>query len=240
MSILQLNTTMRVMPREMRLMSERIFSLSSLPKGFFLTAGDFPMYSQKLGLGGFRLFEERFESFRSADPSRILITSEEGGRIVLDAAGEHAWFILPAAIDLLGELTARFGSGELTIVGAVDAAEFAIAADFSGRSGLTVTVSGNVLSAVPAQITGDVSKDDPLLWSVLQNGVEIDADLWWRIYHLAKQALATDSVVSRRHAGPMIDNEDGTVIGRKDNDDETDVSFLSSNISERMKEGARS
>jgi len=240
MTILQLNATMRVMPREMRLMSERILSLSSLPKGFFLTVGDLPMYSQKLGLGGFRLFEERFESFRSADPSRISITAEEGNRVVIDAAGEHAWFVLPAAIDLLGELTSRFGSGELTIAGAVDAAEFAIAADFGGRSGLSMTVADNVLTAVPAQVTGDVSKDDPLLWSVLQDGVEIDADLWWRIYHLAKQALATDSVVSRRHAGPMIVNEDGTVIGRRDNDDETDVSFLSSNISERMKESARS
>jgi hypothetical protein len=38
----------------------------------------------------------------------------------------------------------------------------------------------------------------------------------------------------------MIVNEDGTVIGRKDNDDETDVSFLASNLSERIKEGAGS
>jgi hypothetical protein len=240
MTILQLNAMMRVMPREMRLMSERILSLSSLPKGFFLTVGDFPMYSQKFGLGGFRLFEERFESFRSVDLSRISIASEDGNRVVLDTAGEHAWVVLPTAIDLLGELTARFGSAQLTVINLTDAAELAIAASFGGRSGLSVTVSGNVLTAVPAQITADVSEDDPLLWSLLQDGVEIDADLWWRIYHLAKQALATDSVVSRRHAGPMIVNEDGTVIGRKDNDDETDVSFLSSNISERMKEGARS
>lgn len=231
---------LRVMPREMRLMSERILSLSSLPKGFFLVVGDFPMYSQKLGLGGFRLFEERFESFRSADPARIAIAAEEGNRITLDAAGEHAWFVLHAAIDLLGELVVRFGSAELTAVNVTDPAELAIAASFAGRTGIAVTVEGTLLRALPAPVTGDVRKDDPVLWSLLEDGVDIEADLWWRVYHLAKQALATDSIVSRRHAGPMIVNEDGTVIGRKDNDDETDVTFLSSNISERMKESARS
>ncbi|CDN58342.1 Hypothetical protein RG1141_PA15100 (plasmid) [Neorhizobium galegae bv. officinalis bv. officinalis str. HAMBI 1141] len=240
MTSLHSSPSMRVMPREMRLMSERIFSLSSLPKGFFLTIGDIPMYSQKLGLGGFKLFEQRFESFKSAVPTRIAIASEAGNRLTLDACGEHAWFVLPTAIDLLGELAARFGSAELTVTGTMDVEELAVAARFGGRSGLSISVSGDVLKAVPAAVTGDVQKDDPLLWSLLESGAEIESDLWWRIYHLAKQALATDSVVSRRHAGPMIVNEDGTVIGRKDNDDETDVSFLSSSISERMKESARS
>ena len=148
--------------------------------------------------------------------------------------------MLPTAIDLLGELVARHGSAELTVGNVADADELAIAADLGGRSGLAVTVLGNLLRAKPAPVKGDVRADDPMLWALLAGGVEIEADLWWRIYHLAKRALATDSVVSRRHAGPMIVNEDGTVIGRKDNDDETDVSFLASNLSERIKEGAGS
>jgi len=231
---------LRIMPREMRLMSERILSLSSLPKGFFLSVGDFPMYSQRLGLGGFSLLEERFETFKSADPARIAIVAEEGNRLTLDAAGQHTWFVVPTAIDLLGELVARFGSAELSAVNLVDAQELAIAASFAGRSGLAVTVNGNVLKAVPAIVADDDRQDDPLLWSLLEDGVEISADVWWRIYHLAKRALATDSVVSRRHAGPMIVNEDGTVIGRKDNDDDTDVTFLAARISERERESARS
>ena len=234
------STTMRVMPREMRLMSERIFSLCSLPKGFFLAICDFPMYSQKRGLGGFDMLERRFGDFKSADPVRISVVSETGNLIALDVQGEHAWFALPSAIDLLGEIVSRHGSAELTIQNAADADELELAADFGGRSGLAITVLGNVLRARPAPVKGDVQEDDPLLWALLNEGVEIEADLWWRIYHLAKQALATDSVVSRRHAGPMIVNEDGTVIGRKDNDDETDVSFLASNLSERIKEGAAS
>jgi hypothetical protein len=240
MSVSSSSATLRVMPREMRLMSERIFSLSSLPKGFFLSIVDLPMYSQKCGLGGFALLERRFGGFKLADPTRIEIVREEANHITLSAHGEHAWFVLPTAIDLLGELTARHGFAELTVQNGTDADELAVAANYGRRSGLTVTVRGDVLRAEPAPITGDLPLDDPMLWSLLDKGVEIECDLWWRIYHLAKQALATDSVVSRRHAGPMIVNEDGTVIGRKDNDDETDVSFLSSNLSERIKVGAGS
>ena len=72
----------------------------------------------------------------------------------------------------------------------------------------------------------DLGRDEPLLWDLLQNGVSIDADLWWRVYAVAQKALAPDSVVSRRHAGPVIVNDDGSIIGRKDSDDETDLSFL--------------
>lgn len=228
------STILRVMPREMRLMSERIFSLSSLPKGFFLTVVDFPMYSQKLSLGGFQLLEECGESFKTANPSRLHIVAEETDRkIILDAAGEHAWFVLPSALDLLGEITTSFDEGQVTITNVRDLQEMAIAAAYGPRVGLVVTVDGNVLSARKAE----TAVVDETLQALLEEGAEIDAGLWWGVYHHAKQALATDSLVSRRHAGAVIVNEDGTVIGRKDNDDETDVSFLSSRISEREKEG---
>jgi len=38
--------TLQVMPREMRMMSERILSLTALPKGFALMVCDVAMYSQ--------------------------------------------------------------------------------------------------------------------------------------------------------------------------------------------------
>lgn len=224
---------LRIMPREMRLMSERILSLSALPKGFFLTVVDLPMYSQKLGLGGFALLESRFEDFLSADPRRLAIVKNDDKSITLDAGGEHAWFALPSALDLLGEGVARTGKAKVEMTGVTDPAELAIAVAYGLRTGLAVSVDGTVLSAVRAETSGL----DPVLAALLEEGVAIDADLWWRTYHRAKEALATDSLVSRRHAGAVIVNEDGTIIGRKDNDDETDVGFLSSRISEREKEG---
>jgi hypothetical protein len=79
-----------------------------------------------------------------------------------------------------------------------------------------------------------------LLWDLLQQGAPIEAELWWRIYHLAQKALTPDSVVSRRHAGPLIVNDDGTVVGRKDTDDETDINFLTSPARETHKEAVQS
>ncbi|TKT74697.1 hypothetical protein [Aquamicrobium sp. LC103] len=231
MSTAQTGPTLRVMPREMRLMSERIFSMTGLPKGFFMAVQDVVMYSQKLDLGGFAMLEERFPTLRDARPDRISIASEDGAKLCLDGGGQHAWSVLPALIDLLGELVARFGEAEISVVNALDPEELRIAEALGGRTGLAVNVIAGtpvVLTAEARPVTGDVGRDDPLLWDVLTNGVQIDAELWWRIYHLAKKALTPDSVVSRRHAGPMIVNQDGTVIGRKDNDDETDISFLMS------------
>ncbi len=223
------DVALRIMPREMRMMTERVFSLSGQPKGFFLMVQDVVMYSQKLGLGGFALLEQRWESLKSADPSLARIARDHGDRLVLDGAGQHAWFVIPAVIDLLGELAARHGHGTVTVINAVDAAELRVAADLAARSGLSVTVQDGdqpSLAATPAVMNCDLGRDEPLLWDLLQNGVSIDADLWWRVYAVAQKALAPDSVVSRRHAGPVIVNDDGSIIGRKDSDDETDLSFL--------------
>ena len=222
-------TTLRIMPREMRLMSERILSLTSLPKGFFLALQDFVMYSQKLSLGGFAMLEARFDTLSGADPSKVKIVGEDGDALELDAGGQHGWVVVPAALDLLGELVARFGQARVTVRNALDAAELKIAEALGRRTGLAVSSDGSdvvTLTAVPRPLQGAVEHDDPVLWDLLLNGAQIEPALWWQVYDHARKALAADTVVSRRHAGPMIVNEDGTVIGRKDNDDETDVSFL--------------
>lgn len=233
-----------IMPREMRMMTERIFSLTGLPKGFFLAAQDVVMYSQKLGLGGFALLEERFEQLKNADPARISILSQDGAALRLDAGGQHAWFVIPGVIDLLGELVHHFGAARLSVVNAIDPAELQLAAPLAACSGIAVIFTGGdepLLSASAAPLGGDLGHDEPLLWELLQQGTQIEAGLWWRIYHLAQKALTPDSVVSRRHAGPLIVNDDGTVIGRKDNDDETDISFLTSpKIGGYETEGAQS
>ncbi|WP_176038519.1 hypothetical protein [Brucella tritici] len=220
---------LRVMPREMRLMSERIFSMTGQPKGFFLAVQDMVMYSQKLGLGGFDLLEKRFESLIGAEPEKAYVLSELDCVMRFDGGGQHAWFIVPALIDLLGELVARFGEAEIAVVNAIDPNELKVATAIGGRTGLDVSFecgSKTVLKAKPQQLAGDIRHDDPHLWDALENGLQIEAGLWWRIYHLAKKALAPDNPVSRRHAGPMIVNADGSITGRRDNDDDTDVGFL--------------
>jgi hypothetical protein len=217
------------MPREMRMMTERVFSITGLPKGFFLMVQDVVMYSQRLGLGGFALLERRSPSLKGADPSCVSVASEDGDRLVLDGDKQHAWFVVPAVIDLLGELAQKQGRATITVTNVVDSSELRVAVELAARSGLAATFMPGAqpsLSATPTKISGDITKDEPMHWDLLQNGLSIDADLWWRVYSLATKALAPDSVVSRRHAGPVIVNDDGSIIGRKDSDDETDLSLL--------------
>jgi hypothetical protein len=243
MTAAQPTHVLRIMPREMRMMTERIFSLAGLPKGFFLALQDVVMYSQKLGIGGFALLEERFNDFKHADVKRINIANEAGARLRLDGGGQHAWFLAPSLIDLVDELTHRAGKAEITVFNVIDMAELAIATPLAARCGIAADffIEGDEarLAALPAMGTGKT--DEPFLRELYENGVPIEAELWWRIYHLAQRALTPDSVVSRRHAGPLIVNDDGTVIGRKDNDDETDIGFLiSPDAGERQTERAGS
>ena len=81
---------LRVMPREMRLMSERILSLTALPKGFALMVGDVVLYSQAMGLGGFDLLLKRIDTLLPSDPSRLALRQSDTGDLVLDGGGVHA------------------------------------------------------------------------------------------------------------------------------------------------------
>lgn len=235
---------LRIMPREMRMMSERVFSLSGLPKGFFLMVQDTAMYSQALGLGGFALLERRSPEFKGADPSRVSIANEDGSAPTFDGGNQHAWFVTPSLIDILGELATRHGRAQVTVTNVVDADELKLVEELAARNGLEVFFNGGTqptLTAKTKVMTGTLRVDEPLHWNLLENGLSIEADLWWRVYSLAQTALAPDSVVSRRHAGPVIVNDDGTITGRKDSDDETDLSFLITPLgSESRKESVES
>lgn len=229
---------LRLMPREMRMMTERVFSLSGQPKGFFLMVQDVVMYSQKLGLGGFALLQRRSPDLKNADPSRVSIMSEAGEMLILDCGQQHAWFILPTVVDLLGELAHRYGRAQITVTNVVDPGELKVIEALAARNGLEVTFADGAEPALTAKVkamTGDLRIDELLLWDLLENGLMLESELWWRVYSLAQTALAPDSVVSRRHAGPIIVNDDGSIIGRKDSDDETDVTFLITPLDKKTK-----
>lgn len=223
-------TILRIMPREMRLMSERILSLTDLPKGFALAMGDVVMYSEAMKLGGFALLEKRIDDLKSADPSLIVLVSENGEELVLDAGGQHAWIVLPSALDLLDEVMARSDNAKLEIVNVIDPSELGIAAGLGRRTKLDLAVKGNFLWACATEETEDL-----VLSHVLEDGCQIAADLWWRIFALAQTALVPDSVVSRRHAGNFYVTEDGQIVGRTDNDDHTDLVFVATPETEALR-----
>ncbi|OSP54781.1 hypothetical protein [Pseudoruegeria sp. SK021] len=226
---------LRVMPREMRMMSERILSLTSLPKGFAMTVGDVVMYSEAMGFGGFAQLLAAFDTIKSADPTQLTLTQTDAGGLHLDGGGEHAWFVVPSLLDLLGEGLATAETTCIEVGNLRHPQELGIAIGLGRRAGLDLEIEGPRVTARRGPVA------DPVLSRVMAEGCPIAADLWWQVWALAQTALTPDSVVSRRHAGVNIVTEDGQVIGRTDNDDDTDTSFIAgSDVPDRSADTAQS
>jgi hypothetical protein len=220
-----------VLPREMRLQTERILFLTTLPKGCVSQATDVIILSQCLGLGGFELLEERFESLKRADLKAIEVErGSQPGHVEIEAGSEHAWTIVPTLLDFLAEAVADAGTATAAVHGALDPDELRVATVMGERIGLDVELlSPSGPGSVNFRGTaGPRSADglDRIFRDALRTGVDVEPELWWRLYRLSNSALSPDSPVSRRHAGPLIVTDDGRIVGRIDNDDDTDFSFI--------------
>ncbi len=236
-----------LLPREIRLVAERLLLLTSLPPGLIPAVRDVAFHSAIAGLGGIALLLDRLDALQAAAPAALRIEEPEPGRFAVDGGGQHAWVVLPSLLDLAGEAVARHGSGVVTVSHVEDPEELLVAAALGRRQGmLAFAAVGPAAIAAPcaersapgllrgARATATIfaaplpagGAEEPLLTRALRDGLTVPADLWWRAHHLSNTALAPDSVESRRHAGPVIVLPDGTVVGRKDNDDDTDFSLL--------------
>jgi hypothetical protein len=238
-----------LLPREIRLVVERLLLLTGLPFGFVPAVRDVVLYSAIGGFGGLTLLLERLEELKAADPRALRVTEPEPGRFEVACDGQHAWVALPSLLDLAAEGVALHGSAVVTVTDVQDPQELLAAAGLGRRQRILAFGAIGVaqvaapcaegaapgrLRAVQASATLFAAPDpapapglvDPLLARALRDGLPVPTDLWWRAHHLSNTALAPDTVESRRHAGPIIVMPDGTVIGRKDNDDDTDVSLL--------------
>lgn len=217
------NQILRLTPREMRMMSERIFSLCAMPRGFSLTLSDIPMYSQQIGLGGFDLLFTTLPEMLDQDPANIRITDRKSDQVILDLGGIHSWLGINAVLDLCKMLSPQ-GKAQLTVVNAAHPAELAVACALAGRWSVTLEMTATSDGAIFTADTAEYA--DPVLDILNHDGLLLDADLWWQIYETARSALAPDTALSRRHAGVFIINDDGSITGRADNDDDSDVGFL--------------
>ncbi len=215
------SNVIRVMPREMRLMTERIMHLTELPIGFTRMMWDFVMHSEALGLGGFKMLEEQLNLFISADLTKIQLEVLKKNEFILNAGNLHAWLIASSALDLLAEGLIFAKESSVTVRDTTCVEEIAICLSLGGRWHLKVYSSGKKLSATR------LSKfEDPLLSRLLDNGCLIDGKLWSRIVELSQKSLTKESSVSLSHAGPVIVGKKGELIGREDNDDDTDLNLI--------------
>ncbi|MGG5823853.1 hypothetical protein [Falsiroseomonas sp. HW251] len=248
-----MSETVVLLPREIRLVVERLLLLTPLPFAFVPAVRDVVLYSAIAGLGGLPLLLERLEELKAADPRAIRVAEPEPGRFEVDCGGQHAWVALPSLLDLAAEGVALHGSAVVTASELRDPEELLAAAGLGRRQGvlafgavgpaqvaapcadvvapgrLRIARASATLFAAPAPRAGTKpGLVDPLLARALRDGMAVPAAIWWRAHHLSNTALAPDTVESRRHAGPVIVMPDGSLIGRKDNDDDTDFSLLTS------------
>ena len=217
---------LQVMPREMRLMTERILNLTPLPIGFTRILWDIVMYSQALGLGGFQMLEDKLNLLMVANLKKIHLLSAKNGRYFLDGGGQHSWLIIPTTLDLLreglGEATFSDKKRSLvTVENVEDISELSIAQSLAPRFSINIKFEGSNLLAVSGKKGPDQTMD-----KLLNQGCMIDQELWWRIFELAQESLTEESAISLTHAGPVMIGQDGESIGREDNDDDTDLNLL--------------
>ncbi len=209
--------TMQLSVREVRMIVERILLASGVPQGFIPDVRDVVMYSHAMALGGLSLFQQRFVTTPSLPLSRMNIEGD-----TFDGGGNHAWMVAPSAVDF-AIASHRNGGGALTVRNVRDIAEFRLLEGFAGRYGASAEVTLKDDTAV-VQVNGDAGLPDAILEKAFATGMPVPHALWHELYAFSHKALAKDSAVSRRHAGPVMVDAEGRVHGR--DDDDSDFAFL--------------
>lgn len=221
--------------RETRLMVERIMLLTGLPPGAVHAAREMVLAAEGLGLNGLTHLRDAFESLRGMQPTKLKPLNDAELDAQLDAQGEHAWSVGPAALDIAVAAACATGKPASVLLRNVAHGEFLAAlAPLALRQQAEVSVTreadGFRIAATDKRgqiAAADAIGTDRFLADMLKRGFPVERALWADIYELSNRSLTPDSVVSRRHAGPIILDEQGRIIGRTD-DDETDFSLLTS------------
>nr|WP_249729746.1 hypothetical protein [Chelatococcus sp. YT9] len=219
---------MRASLRESRMVLERLMQVVRIDEGLVPSLRDCALYSAALGLGGFPAVSAHLELLRGATPTDVRLISD--APLTIDGAGQHAWAVAEAVVDLL-VAQARSASavpetGEAWVLNVAEPGELGVVAAIARKHGFTTELHDGEGEAGIRIVLRPASADelDPLQ-RIRLDGLPVARDLWWRLFHRANEALAADTVESRRHAGPIRVEEDGRIIGRQD-DDETDFSLL--------------
>ncbi len=214
---------MNVSLRESRMVLERLMQVARVPEGLVVSLRDCALYSAALQLGGFPELKGSLQSLSGADPARMKLVDDR----TLDAGGLHAWFVAEAASDLV-IAAARDGQANVVrVVNVMQPAELGVASAFAHLHGFVASVTCEARDAAMIAVHPLSAAAQAPLDCIRRQGLPVSAKLWWELFHESAAALATDTVESRRHAGPIIVAEDGRVVGRQD-DDETDFSLLTS------------
>lgn len=223
--------------REARMWVDRILLVAGLPSGYVHAARECVLASQALGLGGLRRLLTVYDRLEMRRFGEISIDQPRDDELAVDGAGLHAWLVAPTLTDLAVDVARKCGRADVRLRHVDDAEELQVVTALARRYGANATVlrlRGDAdADCAAVRMTNlarprSIEQADPLLRDALNDGFAVDEPLWKAIYDLSQRALARDSVVSRRHAGPVIMLDDGTIVGRKPSDDDFDSSMLRS------------
>lgn len=218
--------------REARMAVERILLTCGIAKGYVPAVRDAVLLSQSLGLGGFERLRADRESLVNPALSAMKLHERRPDDLLFDGGGLHAWLVLPTACDLAVAAARRCGRAEMQLRHVVAPGELAVLAALAQRQGAQAQVqpvgdgASVRLSHAPRPRT--IEDSDPWLMHAIRHGWPFGREAWREIYALSNKALAPDSVLSRRHAGPVLVDEQGRLVGRVPVDDETDLRTLTS------------
>ncbi len=218
--------TLQVTVREARLFVGRILLSCGLPSGAVHGVQECVLLSQSLGLGGFRLLLDRHADLNWSAFGAVRLEERRDGTLAVDAGGLHAWLLLPTLTDLAVDLARRQGRARVAVANAGAPRELQIAAALAKRYGASAEVSGTLLTMTNASRPVTAEQWDPLLDAAIRHGYGVEEATWRAVHALSNRALAPDSVVSRRHAGPVVLAEDGKLLGRLPGDDDFDLNML--------------
>ncbi|HZQ62533.1 MAG TPA: hypothetical protein VFC24_14350, partial [Casimicrobiaceae bacterium] len=201
------SATLQVAVREMRLIFERILLAAGVPEGLVPAVRECAVASAAVGLGGFEMLCEEHERI-GAESKRALQLDQTGTTTTLDAQGQHAWLVAPAALDIAVDIAAIAGAGHLELRNVRCARELGVMEGLAHRHGARATVTAGTdhatVSLTIHRPPQSLQTWDPVLHRAVHSGVAVDSDLWWELHRMSARALAPDSVASRRHAGPVI------------------------------------
>lgn len=217
---------LRVSLRECRMILERLMHVAKLDPGQVASTRDSALYSAMLGLGGFASLRKNIQLLQALEQWNVTL-DHDVQPTRLDCAGQHAWVIAPLLSDLLVDDVRRGRAGEVSVSGMMAPEEIGVVEPFLRQQGFTAAVSldplGKSARVSARPLPSGISRDP--LDLVRREGLLTPATIWWDLFRLSSEALAPDSFESRRHAGAIIVEADGRVVGRQDEDD-TDLSLL--------------
>jgi hypothetical protein len=200
---------------------ERTLLTCGVPGGAVHGVRECVLLSEALGLGGFRYLLEEHACLRWAAFQRVELRDS-----ALDGGGIHAWLVLPTLMDLAVAQARHDGTAAFVVTNVAAPRELKVAEALAKRYGAEAAVLEGAIAVRNASRPVTAQQWDPLLRAAVEHGFDVEEATWRALHALSNGALAPDSVASRRHAGPVVLQDDGSIRGRLPQDDDFDMSML--------------